>query len=374
MEVDQPVRAWVAHALTGAIVEEVYLSGASTWTSRFGGGTFQAGVSVGHLKARDGMNLDWGAIQRVSDWCRGGMHSLVLTLGDDCLGEWLMISRGDGSTPDGVLPVGGLEWDGYPALRGIERDLRYTSAPRVQLGATILEECFKQGQPTMQITVPASTGVGSRVVMDHRRMDAYYSDVLEEIADADDGFDWRIVPTVTWANGQPTRVVRTVQFGAPVLARATNIVVDYDGPGFHSGNCVDFNRGFDFSRAAAKVWGAGSGQGDDQITWEATTDELTSQGFVLTSKIVSFPGVKNSEELGFLVRGERDAAKNVHDPSTARVRLEKIPSYPRVGDSVGLDIEPTFSVPSGYTGTMRLGETRLALNGHRATVIEIDGI
>lgn len=374
MDVSEPVRVWVAEALSGTIVGEVTLSGSSTWGSRFGGGTFKASISTGHLRSRTGGTLDWAAIGQVVEWTTGGKYTLVLTLGTVCLGEWLIMERTEGTTEDGVVPVAGVEWDGYPAFRYLERDLRYTSAPRMQLASILLTEVFTQGQSGMQITVPGQSGLGSRVAMDHRRASAYYSDVLEEIADVDDGFDWRIVPTVSWSGGAPTRVVRTVQFGAPVLARNSGLVIDYDGPGFRSGNCIDYRRGFDYSRSAAKVWGAGAGQGDDQVTWEATWPELTSQGFVLTSSIVSRPSIKDSDALGYVVRGERDAAKNVHDPARATVLLAKIPSFPRVGDAVTVDIEPTYSLPNGREGSMVLGETSLTLDGHFAHTVNIDGI
>lgn len=374
MEVTEPVRVWVAEALSGNVVGELRLAGGSSWGSRFGGGAFEANVSVGHLRSRTGGTLDWAAIQQVVEWCTGGKYSLVLTLGTVCLGEWLIMSRAEGTTADGLLPISGVEWDGYPAFRYLEKAYKYLSAPRVQLAAILLTDAFQFEQPGMQITVPASTLVGSRVAFDHRRADAYYSDVLEEIADVDDGFDWRVTPTLTWSGGAPTKVNRAVEFGSPVLGRATAIQVDYDGPGFRSGNCLSFTRGFDYARSAAKVWGAGAGQGDDQITWEATWNELTSQGWVQTSTIKSYPGVKTSDELGYLVRGERDAAKNVHDPATARLLLAKTAAYPRVGDVVTVAVEPTYSLPSGRYGSMRLGETKLALDGQWATTIDIDGI
>lgn len=374
MEVTEPVRVWVAEALTGNIVGELRLAGESSWASRFGGGAFQASVSVGHLRSRTGGTLDWAAIQQVLEWCTGGKYSLVLTLGTTCLGEWLLMTRKEGTTADGVLPIGGIEWDGYPAFRYLEKHYRNPAHPRRQLAATLLEDCFRIGQATMQITIPASVGVGSSTAIDHLRGDAYYSDVLEEITDTDDGLDWRVVQTLTWSGGAPTKVNRAVEFAAPVMARATNITVEYEGPGFRTGNTLDVGRGFDFARSAAKVFGAAAGQGDDQITWEETWDGLTGLGFVQTSTILSAPGVKSDAELGKRVRAERDAAMNVHDPLTTRVLLEKLAAYPRVGDSVKVDLGATYSLPYGFDATMRLGETKLSLDGNWATTIDIDGV
>src|SRR5690625_4063004 len=102
------VRAWAVHALTGQVAGEVRLAGSSRFASRFGGGDFSAGISVGHLLRRDGRGMDWAAVQRVVEWCTGGRYTLALTAGSALLGEWL-IWRHEETTDDGTIHVRGFE-------------------------------------------------------------------------------------------------------------------------------------------------------------------------------------------------------------------------------------------------------------------------
>lgn len=373
MDVTQTVRAWVAQALTGTIIGEVRLVGASNWGSRFGGGVFNANVSVGHLTSKDRTTLDWDAIEQVVEWCNGGQNSIVLTLGDVCLGEWWLLKREEGASASGTLPVTGIEWDGYPAFRPLEKDYIYGATDQLTIARNLLYDCFMWGQDTMSITVPSvASGVGRR--MDLRRGQVYYSDALDELVEAAGGPEWRIVPTVTWAGGTATKVNRTVEFGTPLLYRESGITVDYDGPGFRSGNCIDFKQSSDFARSASWVRGVGSAQGEDQKIWDAYHTGLTDRGFVQTGKIQSWPQVTDIDQLGSLTRGARDAAMDLRDPARAVVLMEKLLAHPRVGDAVWVDAEPTYSLPRGMERALRLGEVSFSLNGHRASTVTVLGI
>ncbi|MBE7701273.1 hypothetical protein H9623_13310 [Oerskovia sp. Sa1BUA8] len=361
------VRAWVAQALTGNIVGEVTLAGSSSWSSRFGGGTFRAGISVGHLLTRDRTKIDWAAVSRVVSWCTGGRYTLVLTRGTTCLGEWL-IMRHTETTTDGILQVEGMEWDGYPALRSLNDNYIYTGVDQITIARTLLQAAFVSYQPTMQITIPTATSGVART-MDYKSHSAYYGDLLDEISEPDDGFDWRVTQTLTWSGGAPTKVTRTIEFGYPAISRATQIVIDHDGPSARSGNCTAFDQGYDFRRAAQSVYGIGAGEGGKQ-KWVGLSDPtLTNQGYLITTKNVSFPGVKDIPTLTALTRGALAAAQILRDPAQATLLVEKIPAWPRVGDQVGIDVEPTYTLPTGREGTARLGDVSFSLTGsHTATV------
>lgn len=366
------VRAWVSQALTGTIVGEVVLSGGSTWSSRFGGGAFRAGISVGHLLTRDQTEIDWAAVSRVVSWCTGGRHTLVLTRGTTCLGEWL-IMRHTETTTDGVLRVEGMEWDGYPALRSLNANYTYTGVDQLAIARTLLQAAFVSYQPTMQITIPTVTSGVART-MDHKSHSAYYADLLDEIADPDDGFDWRVTPTLTWSAGAPTKVTRTIEFGHPVISRATQIVIDHDGPGARSGNCTVFDQGHDFRRAAQSVYGIGAGEGGKQ-KWVGLSDPaLTNQGYLITTKNVSFPGVTDIPTLTALTRGALAAAQNLRDPARATLLVEKIPAWPRVGDQAAVDIAPTYTLPAGRQGVVRLGDVSFSLTGHHTATVTVEAI
>lgn len=372
MDVSEPVRVWVAEALTGDVVGEVRLAGPSTWESRFGGGTCTASVSLGHLVARDRTTLDWAAIARTMGLIVGGKRTFVLTLGTLVLGEWLLMSHGEG-TSDGTVEVQGVELDGYPAFRSLNIDYWGSEADQLTLARMLLWGCFVNDQTTMQLDIPTVTSGVVRKIM-HRARDAYYSDVLDEISEPDDGFDWRIIQTGTWAGGDLTKVNRAVQFGAPVLSRSTSIIVDHDGPGFRSGNCLSFTQGYDFARSAARVDVLGSGEGDRAPLASVENQTLPSQGYLRTSRTLNKPSIKELSTLQGIARAESAQSQNLRDPATAVLLAAKTQAMPRVGDKVAVDIEPTYSLPYGREGDMRVGEVTFPLDGHQMSTVTIQAI
>lgn len=362
-------RAWVAEALSGDVVGEVHLSGQAQFISRFGGGTFTAGVSVAHLTRRDGDGPDWDAVERVVEWCTGGKYTLVLTQGQTTIGEWLIV-RPLGATDSGVIRIDGHELDGYPAMRAIFKAYKGTDVEQFTIGRELLVDAFLGGQSSMNLTVPTPAPSGVLRDIDYADRSAYYSDLIDEVSQAEDGFEWRVVPTVVWASGSPQKVNRTIEFGHPTLARSSQVVIDHDGPGSRAGNAPRVQRSSDFARYARTVYGIGAGEGDKQPIVALSDTTHDGEGYLLRTRHVSFPSVSNVKTLTALTRAELEAAQSVDEPLRATLLIDKTASWPRVGDQVTLDVAPTYAVPQGVTGSARLGEVVLALESSRATTVE----
>lgn len=362
-------RVFVAEALSGNIVGEVRLAGQSRFTSRFGGGQADVRISVGHLTIRGTDDPDWPAIGRVVDWCQGGKYSLVVSQGTRTVGEWLIMRHVE-TTTGGDLRVSGVEWDGYPAMRSLQDEYAYTNLDQYTIARILLQDAYLRDQPTLNLAVPLPGLSGVLRDLHYEPHTAYYSDALDELAQAENGFDWRVRPILTWSGGDALRVDRVVDFGHPTLSRASSLVVDHDGPGARSGNAPLFERSYDFARAAAVVYGVGAGEGDKQPI-VTVTNGAPGDGYLITSKHVSYPSVDNPKTLEALTRGEAAASADMRDPMRGQVLIEKLASWPRVGDEVTLDVEPTFSLPAGVNGQARLGEVTLTLDGHHASTVEI---
>lgn len=366
-------RFWAVEALSGDVVGEFRLVGRSSWSCRFGGGTFRAGVSLGHLRTRNGSGPDWGAVDRVMSWCTGGRFNVVVSQGSRTVGEWLIFSH-EPTTADGVVPISGFEWDGYPAFRSLNSIYKYDDVEQLTIAKDLLEDVFLSFQHELNLDVPTPTPSGVKRDLDYKNQSAYYGDLLDEISLPDDGFDWRVKPSLVWQNGAPVRVDRTINYGHPHLQRSTDLVVDHDGPGARSGNCPSFTQGYDFARAAQSVYGIGTGEGSKRLIVGLTDNTLANQGYLATTKHVSFPSVKKVSTLTNLTRGELVAAQELRDPMQARLMIEKLPNWPQVGDQVSLDIEPTFAFPDGVTGTARLGEVSLSIDGHHTGFVDVQAL
>lgn len=366
-------RFWAAEALSGDIVGEFQIAGSSSWSCRFGGGSFSANVSVSHLLTRNRSAPDWQAVERVMGWCTGGKFTVVVSQGLRTVGEWLIFSH-EPTTADGTVPIAGFEWDGYPAFRSLNSVYKYDDVEQLTIAKDLLTDVFLsfQGELNMDIPTPAASGV--KRDLDYKNQSAYYGDLLDEISSPDDGFDWRVKPSLVWENGAPVRVDRQVQFGYPYLQRTTDLVVQHDGPGKRSGNCVDFSQGYDFARAAQSVYGIGAGEGSKRLIVGLTDTTLSNQGYLATTKHVSFPSVKKVSTLTNLTRGELAAAQDLRDPMRARLVIDRLPNWPQVGDRVGLEVARTWAFPDGVTGTARLGEVSLNIDGHHTSSVSVQAL
>ena len=365
------VKLWAVNALSGSVVGELHAVSGSL-SQRFGGGTCQVTIPLAHLTKRGGSEVDWPAVSRMIGLVTGGKRTLILTAGSAVLGEWLLMERPE-SISDDTVTVQGIEWDGYPALRSLHASYEYTSTDQLTIARTLLTDAFQGWQETFQITVPTATS-GVRRTVSWRTREGYYSDALDEIMLPDDGFDWRVEHTGTWSGEALTKVTRGVVFGSPVLSRSTSIVASHDGPGTRSGNCLSYAQDWDFGQYLHSVYAWGSGNGAKQLFYEAADNTLANAGFVKITKNLSFPDVTRSAVLKSLADAVLSAGQNLRAPAKLSLRVDRIPTLPRVGDVIAARIAPTWTMPDGFTGTMRVGEATFPIEAGRMSTVEIGAI
>ena len=367
------LRYWVAEAKSGDIVGELRVRGNASFTSRFGGGTCRLPVSLSHLTTRDGSGADWGAVEQVLAWTRGGLHTVVVTDHQQrCLGEWVLMRRSR-PAPDGVVTVQGMEWAGYPALRSLHDNYVYNGTDQLTIARALLSDAFVAFNAGMTITIPTATsGVGR--TMDHKSHSAYYADLLDEISSPDDGFEWHVDVALSWSGGRPTKVTRTVAFGHPTLARSSALVLHQASPGSRRGNTLAVDGGDDFSRYAQSVYGIGAGEGGKQ-KWVGLSDPtLTNAGYLNSTKNVSFPGVKDTAALTKLTQGALVAAQDLRDPYSATALVDKLAAWPAVGRTARLLVDRTWNYPTGVDQTLRVGEVSFSPSGHQVSTVSVQAI
>lgn len=362
------LRYWLAEALTGTIGPEVRIQGQPRFVSRFGGGEFGADIMLGHLRRLDG-GLDTAAIAEVLSWTVGGKFSLVVTSGEQCVGEWL-IWRSDPVEEGGPVSVKGFELDGYPAFRSLNDDYVYVGDDQLNIAARLLRDAFFSFQD-FHISVPwLSSGVIRSI--EHKSHTAYYDEVLEEISAPVDGFQWRVVPEVTWRGGSPVEVTRRVQFGHPTLRNGSDVRLFQAGEGDRQGNVLSFPRpAVDFSKYAQSAYGWGRGEGAKQ-QWVGLSDPtLTNAGHLIVTKNFTFAGVSNEANLVELTRSALADAQELREPVQATVLADRIPSVPAVGDVVAVKILPNAAWPSGYSGSMQIGQVDLVPDGNHLNTLRL---
>lgn len=364
----ETLRFWITQARSGSVVGEVQAAGSGQFVTQLGGGTCSVTLNLQQMK-QDGVSVDWAAVERIYDWTRGGLHGLAVTNDrGECLGEWLLMSRGH-ATDSGLLPVAGLEWAGYPALRSLNANHIYEDTSQATIARTLLQQAFLSFNTGMQMTIPEWSSSVTRT-MSYRSHSAYYSDLLEEISAPDDGFEWHVEVTPTWDGDRLVSVTRSVVFGAPVLARASDLVIDAGEPGTRHGTGI-IGGGDDFARYAQSVYGIGAGEGEKQV-WEGVSDPtLTNAGYVNSTKNVSFPGITDRPTLQKLAQAELTAAQDLRDPYEATARIADLPSLPRVGTQIRLRNPRSFGFPEGLDEPLRIGRVSISSSGPFAHTVQV---
>ncbi len=364
------LRFWVCAAKSGNVLGEVRVSGGSTLTSRFGGGTCSLTVSLGHLTTRDGLGVDLAAAGRVLDWLTVGRSTILVTSGTRVIGEWIVMKRGL-VAPSGTVPITGMEWAGYPALRSLNTNFLYNGTEQMVIARAAWDQAFKSFNTGMTITIPSSGSTGVVRSMSHLSHEAYYSDVLEEIGEADDGFEWHVDISATWSNGVPTKATRTIVWGHPTLSRSSSLTLSQSSPGGRQGNLVDLSGGEDFARYAQSVYGFGAGEGEKRF-WVGLSDPSgTNAGNLNSTKNVSFPGIEKESTLTALTRAELKRSQDLRDPFAASALIEKLPSLPVVGNQVRLRVDPTWTYPTGLNTTLRVGQVEYSPTGHEVDLVKV---
>lgn len=364
------IRAWVCHALTGDVLGELTLSGGSSFQNRFGGGTCRLSVSLAHLTTRDGLGVDWAAVSGTHDRITPGRSTVLITAGTQVLGEWIVMQSAV-SDPASTLDISGMEWAGYPALRSLNDNFHHENVEQMVIARKAWNQAFLSFNGAMAITIPTSGSTGVTRNMDHDSHGAYYSDVLEEIADAEDGFEWHVDVSATFSGDVPTRANRQVVWGAPVLQRGSPLALNMFEPGSRQGNLMSVSGGLSFARYAQSVYGIGAGEGDDR-RWVGLSDPSgTNAGNLNSTKNVSFPGISDTPTLTKLTQAELERAQDLRDPYEVTARLDKLPTLPRVGYAASVNVTRSLAFPAGLSETLRIGQVDYSPSGHEVSTVSL---
>lgn len=368
------LRYWAADAKSGDVVGELRVKGSAKLVTRLGGGTCSVPVSLGHLTTRDGRGIDFGAVVHTLGLITPGKRSIVVT--DHLrrvLGEWV-IMRKPTASDDGTVAVHGMEWDGYPALRSLNDDFVHkTATSQLAIARALLVGAFTSFNTGMQITIPTVASSVTRT-LERRAQTCYFSDALEEIAEPDDGFEWKVETSGIWSGGTLTKVTRSIVFGQPTLARASDVVFDMGPQGSRRGSALSIEGGEDFSRYAQSIYGIGSGAGKKQRKVGLSDPTLTNQGYLNSTKNVSFPNVTSIAELTKLTQAALTQAQDLRDPFSATAWLDRLADLPRVGTSARLRSALTLAYPVGLDQAARLGEVAYATSGHQCSLVTVKAI
>lgn len=221
-----------------------------------------------------------------------GRHIIHVIRGGDLWGSyWLWygkVSQSRGSSP--VADVKGMSLDGYMQSVEIQADLAFTGMDQVEVMRQLVAHMQSDPRADLGIAVQAgTTGVQQDftvVVGDKAR----YGQKLQEIANADQGFQYRINTRI--AGGVR---IRELVWGFPVLGQV-NTRHDFAQPG----SVLDWSEEHDATRGGTRWTAQGDSTNNDLSLASgpllSTVAEATAHlaaGWPRIDRTVQYPGVRD---------------------------------------------------------------------------------
>jgi hypothetical protein len=235
--------------------------------------------------------------------------------------------------------------EAYPEKRRIERSMDFENMDTGAIFLALWQDLMTDG--CFPLILPASLTTGNLRTMTIKGTDRKtYADVMSQIADAEDGFDWTIVTTKDASGGY----VHTLLAGATLGATdAGNLSFEYPG------NIINYYETASMSNAGTRITIIGSNQEEDSIisSYEHTdmTDGLWIPYDVLVSRL-DVPDQPTLDQLAMVVGPLRRPPMNI---DKAFVRGDADPEFGtyNLGDACRLIIKDPLH-PEGVNINTRI--------------------
>jgi hypothetical protein len=161
-----------------------------------------------------------------------------------------------------------LSWEHYPEYRLMREDeVTYTDTEQTSIFIDLWNTMMDDTN-SIQFSMPSSLTTVSKSLTAKVFEFKYYRELFNQLADADDGFDWTIdVQRVSGVYAKSLRI------GYPTLG--ATIATDFDYPG----SIINYWQNGSMANRATHFYGIGAGEGSAMLTQEVIHTDLVSSGF-----------------------------------------------------------------------------------------------
>lgn len=307
---------------TGQIIEEINSLYGVSMTDKFGGGDFRATFNLDQT-GKDNDTL------------------MAATIPGRC---YVVVER------EGVTVWSGMVWtrtyqsqakstqlycrafENYPERRLIRSNLSYTNMEQRNIVRNLfLDMQTDPNSITVDIPSSFSTLVTKSVTVLASEYKTY-KQVIDSVANAADGFDWRI--TVARQGGV---YVRQLSMGYPYLGgtNPNNLIFEYPGA------ITNYWENETMGEGATNVYGIGAGEGDDMLQASYVHQDLLNFGFPRFDLDVSFKDIENQSRLNALTAQQAAIRRAPMPVITAELKGDSIPVFGgyAVGDACTIIIK-----------------------------------
>lgn len=205
-------------------------------------------------------------------------------------------------------------------------------------------------------TLGPTTGVLKTIDIDYYDFKTY-RDVVDELANGDDGFDWRIRPIIepNPSDGEIRLRHAEILFGYPSFGLTTepsSLIFEFPG------NVLNYYRTDNLSGAGTLIYGLGDGQGQDMLISEVSAGAPSS--FLTIHKTVPLKSITDQAILTSRTAQEATKRKPPRTQYKVTLRADAEPNFGswNLGDPVELIIQDSMH-PLGIDVPARISEYAL---------------
>jgi len=284
------VRYVFGNLLTGEVLEEIPMQGV-TLSDSFDGGEFQGSFSL-DMSGRTNDDLTSATVP--------GIRYLVVERNDTPIWSGIVWSRTYQSQAKS-MQVFAKTMDQYPSRRLYESATTWTNVEQrnifLDLWASMLSDPYSP-----DIILPGAFPTTEAKTLTVAPSDMkFYRTLMDELAVADDGFEWHI-DTSRSGNGYDWRL----NVGGPTVgmpANDTSVVFEYPGA------ILNYWRNDTIASGGTNIFGIGSGEGESMPVVEVVQTNLLQNGWVRWDYAVTFKGVEDIATIEGLTRQQAGLRK-----------------------------------------------------------------
>lgn len=221
-------------------------------------------------------------------------------------------------------------WEHYPEYRLMREDeLIFTDVEQTQIFIDLWESMMNDPN-SPQFTMPSAITSVTKSQTSKGFEFKYYRSLMNEISDADDGFDWTID-----VQRSAQVYARALRMGYPRLGATNPIHFDYPG------SIINYWQNDALTNRATHFYGIGAGEGSTKLIQEVIHSDLISGGFPrYDSVITGYTSVTDVDILAGLTVQKAVVRKPGVPIITVELKADKIPQFGSfgLGDAVILNI------------------------------------
>lgn len=246
-----------------------------------------------------------------------------------------------------VVQIYAKTMDQYGTKRFIDTDMSFTTTEQRNVFRS-LYLAMQTAAGSVQVTVPGAFSTIEPITLSIAGSELRtYKEIFDQIANAEDGFEWRV--NVTRSGGQ---YQWALQVGSPSIGQPLNdnsVVFEYPG------NILNYWQNDTVGGAGTNIFGVGAGEGDSMLLVEVVHAGLIGIGYPRYDQDVSLKNIKDLDQLEAATQTQATLLKAPMPVYTVEMKADRTPQFGEwtLGDYCKLVFKDPLH-PAGLTHPTRI--------------------